>query len=459
VSAAAGKALEAQPTLPDEEPTDRLPVPAGDDGVKAAFSWQVTAASWVGLVRRNNQDSACSSPRLAGVADGMGGEAAGDLASMVAARRLWLAAEASAGSLTDAVSQAGLDIAHLVKQDRSLDGMGTTVCAALFDGQKLDFVHIGDSRAYRWRDNQLTQLTHDHSFVQQLIDQGQLTEDEARVHPRRSLVMRVVNGTPIGVPDSFSDTPQLGDRYLFCSDGLSSYVETEAIVRALRASTIEESVDAMLEDASAAGAPDNVTIVATQIVPQDDTADATAPQLWGAASAMKPPTDPSDMSDDIVAELARWGARLPSASVAPRQPGRGGRAPHPRTLAHSRLTTRARRLIVAAVVLAVLAAGALGATAWIRSQYYLGVIGGQAAIFRGVPYKVGPWYLSTVAETSTVNLSDLPVFYADQVKSWAIRPGSLAAAEQSMAQLRAKADACVAARGGQGNTTGTEDCP
>jgi len=176
MSDAAEEALEAQPTLPGEEPTDRLPAPACDeasDDEKAAFSWQVAAASWVGLVRRNNQDSACSSPRLAAVADGMGGEAAGDLASMVAARRLWLAAaDPSNESLTDAVSLAGADIARLVKRDRSLDGMGTTVCAALFDGRTLDFVHIGDSRAYRWRDHQLTQLTHDHSFVQQLIDQG-----------------------------------------------------------------------------------------------------------------------------------------------------------------------------------------------------------------------------------------------------------------------------------------------
>lgn len=494
---------EAQPVLPAdpvEEPTDRLPPPP-ECAEPAPFSWQVAAASWVGLVRRNNQDSAVSSPRLAAVADGMGGEAAGDLASMVAARRLWLAAaDPSTVALADAVEQAGTDIARLVEQDRFLDGMGTTVCAALFDGRKLNFIHIGDSRAYRWRDGQLTQLTHDHSFVQQLIDQGHLTEDEARVHPRRSLVMRVVNGTALGAPDSFTETPQLGDRYLFCSDGLSSYVEAGAIAAALGASTIEESVDIMLEDASAAGAPDNVTIVATAIIPQDDGIDATAAQLWGAASAMTPPDGPApapadrqssapadrpssaptdgsaevaaegpDAADDIVAELARWGAHLPPATVAPRpssargheaKPHRSARAgASAHSAASARSARRVRRLIVTVIVLLVLVVGAGSATAWVRSQYFIGVVDGQAAIFRGVPYKIGPWYLSRIAEPSTVNLADLPVFYADQVNDWAIRPGSLAAAEQSIAQLKTKADACIAAKADPNHTADAEDCP
>jgi len=425
------------------------------------YSWQVAAASWVGLLRRNNQDSACSSPRLAGVADGMGGEAAGDLASMVAARRLWLAAaNPSVGSLVGAVAAAGDDIAALVQQDKNLDGMGTTICAALFDGHELDIVHIGDSRAYRWRAGKLKQLTHDHSFVQQLIDQGSLTEEQARVHPRRSLVLRVVNGTSIGSPDHFTETPQLGDRYLFCSDGLCGYVDTATIRKAIAEPTLDEAVEAMLADATAAHAPDNVTVVVTEIVAQDDELDAAPAKLWGAASTMEPPADATadtaeataaaDEPDDIVAQLAHWGAKVPT-EVAPRTP-----APR-RVKTPFRPPYWLRRLIVGLIVLAVLLGAAMGVRTWTQTQWFIGVVDGNAAIFQGVPYKVGPWYLSTIEQTSTVSLADLPAFYADQVRDWAIRPSSMAAAQESLQTLKQQADACIAARAGQ--TPSVEGCP
>ena len=435
-----------------EEHTARLPEPVEPTD---RYSWRVAAASWVGLLRRNNQDSACSSPRLAGVADGMGGEAAGDLASMVAARRLWLAAaNPSVGSLVDAVAAASDDIAALVHIENALEGMGTTICAALFDGQELDIVHIGDSRAYRWRGGKLKQLTHDHSFVQQLIDQGSLTEEQARVHPRRSLVLRVVNGTPIGSPDHFTEAPQLGDRYLFCSDGLSGYVDAAAIKKAIAKPTLDEAVDAMLADATAAHAPDNVTVVCTEIVAQDDELDATQPKLWGAASNMEPPADgadESDASDDIVADLARWGVQMPT-EVEPRKPAprRATKAPWPKPV-------WLRWLIAALIALAVLLGAAMGVRAWTRTQWFIGVDVGNAAIFQGIPYKIGPWYLSSIEQTSTVSLSDLPAYYATQVRDWDIRPSSLQAAQESLQTLQQQADACIAARDGQAPSV--EGCP
>jgi len=433
----------------NEERTARLPEPTEPTD---RYSWRVAAASWVGLLRHNNQDSACSSPRLAGVADGMGGEAAGDLASMVAARRLWMAAaNPSVGSLVDAVAAASDDIAALVQAEKTLEGMGTTICAALFDGHELDIVHIGDSRAYRLRGGKLKQLTHDHSFVQQLIDQGSLTEEQARVHPRRSLVLRVVNGTPIGSPDHFTEAPQLGDRYLFCSDGLSGYADAAAIKKAIAKPSVDEAVDAMLADASAAGAPDNVTVVCTEIVAQDDELDAAPPKLWGAASIMEPPVDDAPESDDIVADLARWGAKVPT-DVAPR-------APAPRRVAGrpTRLATWLRALIAGLVVLVVIVGAAIGGITWTRTQYFIGVDGGNAAIFRGVPYKIGPWYLSTIEQTSTVHLTDLPDYYATQVRDWDIRPSTMQAAQESLQTLSQQADACIAARNGQ--TPTIEGCP
>ena len=435
--------------MSNEERTARLPEPTEPTD---RYSWRVAAASWVGLLRHNNQDSACSSPRLAGVADGMGGEAAGDLASMVAARRLWMAAaNPSVGSLVDAVAAASDDIAALVQAEKTLEGMGTTICAALFDGHELDIVHIGDSRAYRLRGGKLKQLTHDHSFVQQLIDQGSLTEEQARVHPRRSLVLRVVNGTPIGSPDHFTEAPQLGDRYLFCSDGLSGYADAAAIKKAIAKPSVDEAVDAMLADASAAGAPDNVTVVCTEIVAQDDELDAAPPKLWGAASIMEPPVDDAPESDDIVADLARWGAKVPT-DVAPR-------APAPRRVAGrpTRLATWLRALIAGLVVLVVIVGAAIGGITWTRTQYFIGVDGGNAAIFRGVPYKIGPWYLSTIEQTSTVHLTDLPDYYATQVRDWDIRPSTMQAAQESLQTLSQQADACIAARNGQ--TPTIEGCP
>ena len=436
-----------------EERTTRLPEASPVEPL-TRYSWQVAAASWVGLLRRNNQDSACSSPRLAGVADGMGGEAAGDLASMVAARRLWLAAaNPSVSSLVGAVAASSDDIAKLVQENKNLDGMGTTICVALFDGHELDIVHIGDSRAYRWRGGKLKQLTHDHSFVQQLIDQGSLTEEQARVHPRRSLVLRAVNGTALGAPDHFTEAPELGDRYLFCSDGLCGYVDTAAIRKAIAKPTLDEAVEAMLADATAAHAPDNVTVVVTEIVAQDDELDAAPAKLWGAASAMKPPVDDADgeePEDDIVAQLARWGAKVPTDAA--------GRTPSPRRVKEPyQKPYWLRRLIVGLIVLAVLIGAALGVRAWVRTQWFIGADGANAAIFQGVPYKIGPWYMSTIEQTSDVHLSDLPAYYADQVRSWAIRPSSMSAAQDSLQTLQQQADICIAARAGQ--TPAVEGCP
>jgi len=429
------EATSKMPAPADFEETSRLPMGTAD--APATYSWRVAAVSWLGLTRRNNQDSAFSSPRLVAVADGMGGEASGDVASQVAARRLWLAATTpSAGALMDAVAAAGDDIAGLVRGNPEMEGMGTTVCGAAFDGHELDFVHVGDSRAYRLRNGKLKQLTHDHSFVQQLIDQGHLTPAQARVHPKRSLVLRVVNGTALGAPDHFTDRARLGDRYLFCSDGLSSYVDAPAIQAALGKPGLEEAIDEMLDGAAAAGAPDNVTIVITEIVPQDAVLDADQPQLWGAAAAMRPPSGDLLDDQDIVSQLADWGVKVPAPSE-PEEPGDAA-PPTARTLVRW-----PRRLAAGLIAAIILASAVIGGRAWLHGQYFIGVVDDRAAIFQGVPYRVGPVYLSTIVDVSDVNLADLPVDYANKVRTWQISSTSLDAAEQSLATLRVKADECI----------------
>jgi len=460
------------PTDTADDPTRRIDNSASiDEPTTEPMSWRVAATSWIGLMRRNNQDSAIASPHLVGVCDGMGGEAAGDIASMIAARQLWLATGRSGETdvLSGAVKAADQDIAELVSAEPELGGMGTTMCAAMFDGHKMEFVHIGDSRAYLWRDGELRQLTHDHSFVQQLIDQGHLTPEEARSHPKRSLVLRIVNGTPLSRPDRFSHQPKLGDRYLFCSDGVSSFVELSDIAAALKLPSLEDAGDQLVDSAAEVGAPDNVTLVLVEVTGQDAKLDAAPSCLYGAAASMRP-TTANPEGGDVIQRLGTWGvdvgallngdddtwleevpqpAPVPAAILIS--------SPEPIKPAKKRRWVR--RLVVTLIVLAVLAGAALGGLAWLRGQFFIGDDSGQAAIFQGVPNQIGPWQLNRKVEQSDVNLSDLPVYYAEQVRTWRIRTSTLGVAEQSLATLKNKADACVAARQDPSQASVGEDCP
>jgi PPM family protein phosphatase len=197
-----------------------------------ALSLRIASHSETGLVRKNNQDSGYASPQLLVVADGMGGAAAGDLASAVAIdsiRRIDkpVTGEQMLEALSGAIHKANDRIADLVEADLSLDGMGTTVTGALFDGSQIGLAHIGDSRAYLFRDGHLEQLTHDHSWVQSLVDEGKIDSGEAAAHPHRSLLLKVLNGQPANDPDLTMVGVFAGDRLLFCSDGLCGLVEDQ----------------------------------------------------------------------------------------------------------------------------------------------------------------------------------------------------------------------------------------
>jgi len=170
------------------------------------FQLKYVTHSEIGLIRKNNQDSGYASPHLLVVADGMGGAAAGDLASAVAIDTIRKIDGPTTGEqmldvLASAVHQANDKIAELIESDFSLEGMGTTVTGAMFDGTQLGLAHIGDSRAYLLRDGHLERLTHDHTWVQSLVDDGKITESEAALHPHRSLLLKVLNGQPSNDPD------------------------------------------------------------------------------------------------------------------------------------------------------------------------------------------------------------------------------------------------------------------
>jgi serine/threonine protein phosphatase PrpC len=233
---------------------------------------RAAAASDLGLVRTNNEDSVFAGARLLVVADGMGGLPAGELASDLAiGAMLVLEEQPERGDprerMLAAFEAANELILAAVEAEPANEGMGTTLTALLLAGDRgLGLLHAGDSRCYLLRDGELRQVTRDDTFVQALVDEGVLTPQEARRHPRRSLITRALQGFPV-TPTCELLTPRGGDRYLLCSDGLSDYVEDGPIGNVL-ASCVDpgECVDRLVKLTLSAGAPDNVSVVVADIV-------------------------------------------------------------------------------------------------------------------------------------------------------------------------------------------------
>ena len=226
-----------------------------------------------GLVRANNEDSVYAGARLLALADGMGGHAAGEVASqLVIAALAHLDDDEPGGDLLSkldaAVREGNSAIAAHVEADPELEGMGTTLTAILFAGNRLGLVHIGDSRGYLLRDGELTQITKDDTFVQTLVDEGRITAEEAHSHPQRSLIMRALTGHEVE-PTLIMREAMAGDRYLLCSDGLSDPVSHETILEALQIPDVAESADRLIELALRGGGPDNVTVVVADVIDYD----------------------------------------------------------------------------------------------------------------------------------------------------------------------------------------------
>ncbi len=278
------------------------------------------AHSETGLVRRTNQDSGYVSATMLLIADGMGGAAAGDLASAVAATELQhandtpLTGQAAVEGLRSTIAKANTDLARLILRAPELDGMGTTVCGGIFDGRDFAIAHIGDSRGYLLREGQLRRLTHDHSYVQSLIDEGRLDEEGARTHPHRSLILRVLNGQPDIQPDYFSLELRAGDRIMFCSDGLCGLVGDQPIAEAMTVPRAETAMEDLIALAHAGGGTDNITIVMADVV--EDTAVAGGAASGVDDSAATRPVPPGEAPQTSVGLEAAGPGSTPSQSVA-----------------------------------------------------------------------------------------------------------------------------------------------
>ena len=398
------------------------------------------ARSDVGLVRANNQDSGYAGAHLLAVADGMGGHAGGDVASSVTVAALAPLDDEAHGSdealdaLTQALVTAKEEILARVKADPELAGMGTTVTAILRTGNKLAMVHLGDSRGYLLRDGELSQVTTDHTFVQHLVDQGKITEEEAAHHPQRSVVMKVLGDFDLALtPDLSMREARPGDRWLLCSDGLSGFVSADTITETLRATPdLDVCADRLVQLALRAGGGDNVTVIVADVVDLDTAPDGTqptgGPQVVGAAALSR--NDPTSAADG---PAARAGALVAGARPA-RDAGFVDE--------DEDVEPRRRRGVLLAVWLGglavLVAAAAVGY--WVsQMQYYVGVDGGQVAIFRGVDASLGPIHLSHVVESTGLAADSLPEYWRTRAEG-TISANDLADARRQVDSLRTKAE-------------------
>jgi len=333
-----------------------------------------------GLVRSSNQDSVYAGPRLLALADGMGGHAAGEVASKVVIASLAPLDDDEPGDdllsqLREAVSGGNAAISELVANDPDLDGMGTTLTAMLFSGARMGMVHVGDSRAYMLRNGQFTQITRDDSFVNELLEQGRITADQAATHPQRSLLLKALTGHEVE-PSLTVREARAGDRYLLCSDGLSGMVSDETLAEAIQIPDPQDCADRMIELALKGGGTDNVTVIVADVVDVDFGEDA--PIVGGAAG---------DGSDEYNHQGDSPAARARALTAPPPPPPQQSAEPPPDPKAKRR--KRWRWIVGTLLVLVLLAAGAIATRYFVLSQYYVGEgANSEVAIFRGVPGSV-----------------------------------------------------------------------
>lgn len=415
-----------------------------------AIAFNFAARSDVGMVRTNNEDSGYAGPHLLAMADGMGGHAGGDVASSsILGALVGLDGESFSGvdatlTLLRRITSANTELGQLAQEDPDLDGMGTTLIAILRARDKLVLAHIGDSRAFVVRAGEVSQITKDHSFVQSLVDEGRLTPEEATTHPQRSLVTRVLTGAEGEEPDVVVRQAIVGDRYLICSDGLSDYVARDTIDEVLTTERKPgDCAERLVQLALRAGAPDNVTVVIGDVVDLNQFVPSDAPQIVGAAAAIRRHTRPIP-----VTPAAKAAALSHEASGAPDDDvelaDEGGR---------SRTATILRSVAVSLVAVILLVGGGYAAWSWSQTQFYVGVNDGRVAVFKGVDQTLGPIELSQPETTSDIDIDDLPDFYRGQLSRGITMPTRSDAAAL-VRNLEVQAQACRYAKS-QGRSCAT----
>jgi protein phosphatase len=351
----------------------------------------------VGRVRQGNEDAYLLHAPLYGVADGMGGHVAGDVASRTAVETIEAHADGvTPEDLPELVRAANRAIRELAERDPALHGMGTTCTLVLIDGSTAHLAHVGDSRAYLLRGDDLTQVTEDHTLVQRMVREGRISQEEAGHHPQRNIITRSLGVDDDVQVDTFTLELAPGDRLLLASDGLTSMVGTDQI-KALLADgdDPQAQADALVEAANAAGGEDNITVVVLHAI--ENGASETGPVH---ATAPPPPPEPASAPE------ARGGVRW------------------------------SRRLLVTAVVLAALVGAGVAAARWaLGNSYFVGLSAdGSVTIYRGIPETIAGLKLSSVEQETTLNADELPAYARDDLEQ-GIKVSSLAEARATLDDL------------------------
>jgi protein phosphatase len=378
------------------------------------FQGSSTAISHTGKVRSNNQDSGYAGSNLFVVADGMGGHAGGDVASSLAIARLegldqpYETTAAAERALRDAISEAAADLIDTVHVRPELAGMGTTVSALIMVDDYAVIAHIGDSRIYLYRDDTLTQITTDHTFVQRLVDSGRITPEEARYHPRRSVLMRVLGDMDADPElDTFIMPTQPGDRWLLCSDGLSGVVDDAHTAKALGMGLAPgRTADILLKQALDGGAPDNVTMVIVDVGGQH-------PVFSGTATIVGSASNPQGI--EVPAAAPRRGGWLHPNRQAANEPTHFEPAPEflEELIEEDRRRARRRRIgwIAGLALVLILISGAVWlGYQWTQTRFFVGADQDTVVIYQGVQQNLGPISLSTPFEDTGIPLDSLSDF-------------------------------------------------
>jgi serine/threonine protein phosphatase PrpC len=397
-----------------------------------ALALRYSARSDVGLLREINEDSGYAGPRLLVIADGVGGHAAGEVASSVAVGVLsGLDEDAPGGDLLEALSTAvrtaNTHLRAMVSGDPELAGMGTTVTAMLRAGGRFGLVHVGDSRGYLLRNGTLQQITRDHTFVQSLLDEGRITAEEADHHPQRNVITNALDGREdIDLDLSVRET-RPGDRYLLCSDGLSGVVSEDTIRDTLAAEvSTDVAVERLVELALKGGGPDNITAIVADVVEVETKPPSAVPVTVGAAAE---------------GAVKHQRPDTPAAKAAALRPAREESEDDDRGYDDLDGPRRFRRAVLGLLVLVLVASGAYGAYRWSQTQYYVGAQGSNVAIYRGLTQDVGPIRTSTLYREEDIALRDLPTYQQEQVRA-DIATDGLPDARRLVHRLKEQADAC-----------------
>ncbi|WP_432590627.1 Stp1/IreP family PP2C-type Ser/Thr phosphatase [Streptomyces sp. HD1123-B1] len=456
-----------------------------------SLSLRFAAGSHKGMIREGNEDSGYAGPRLLAIADGMGGQAAGEVASSEVISALVQLDDDIPGSdiltsLGSAVQRANDQLREMVEEDPQLEGMGTTLTSLLWTGQRLGLVHVGDSRAYLLRDGALTQITQDHTWVQRLVDEGRITEEEAGTHPQRSLLMRALGSGDHVEPDLSIREVRAGDRYLLCSDGLSGVVSHQTLEDTLASyQGPHETVQELIQLALRGGGPDNITCIVADVLDVDGGDTMTGqfndtPVIVGAVAENQTPLGDGGAASTPAGRAAELGR---SSRSVPQQgdpqggfgpPGSGpdvGAAPEGSygAYADGDLTKKSgrktwfKRSLYIALGLAVIGGGLYGGYRWTQTQYYVGANGDHVAIYQGISQDLAWIKLNKVHEDHReIELKYLPTDQRGRVED-TIAVNDLGQARDKTKDLATlagacrKADAQKKAEDRQKDLTGGED--